>query len=395
MAQEKGRDSKDGKESTPRKGEENYEFIPPDFDEDAFIHKELVSFRTTLILFLWAIVAAAVSWGAFAAMGGSKTAWLVGIAIAAVFFLGLRRLFAMLKVDVKHFGKREWLGTAALFSFTWLAFFIIAINPPISDFAPPRVELHASPMLQEADDEVTIDLFVEDNHGVDEHSFTLRHDGQAIATEDQLVSMGRGHYRYVATGLAPGTYEAVAAASDDTGHSGNDSIQFAVIEKALLVTLPEGSRLDQATDQVLVKAAVPGFDPCQVKKGRVTNAPCVRTVQLRFADGRTMDLEHSSTFGGWQATSNFAGWHGGDNNFTVVAQMLPTYAGQTKVDGGNITAGPFEVTVDTANNPLGDYAPKVIAEPKARQRNVPGLELPLLTVGLLGAALLLARRRHA
>ncbi|MFA5944900.1 MAG: hypothetical protein WC876_10595, partial [Candidatus Thermoplasmatota archaeon] len=119
MAQEKGKDSKDGKDS-------DYEFIPPDFDEDAFIHREMVSFRTTLLLFLWGIVAAAVSWGAFAAMGGVKTGWLVGLGIAAVFFLGLKSVFTMLKVDIKHFGRREWLGTGALYFFTWLSFFIIA-----------------------------------------------------------------------------------------------------------------------------------------------------------------------------------------------------------------------------------------------------------------------------
>lgn len=390
MAQEKGRDSKDGKDSA-KKGDD-YEFIPPDFDEDAFIHRELVSFRTTLILFLWAIVAAAVSWGAFAAMGGVKTGWLVGLGVAAVLFLGLKRIFLMLKVDIKHFGRREWLGTGALYFFTWLSFFIIAINPPVSDFAPPRVELHASPLVQESDDRVTIDLFVEDNHAVGSHAFELRRGDQVLATTGDLQDLGRGHYRYEAAGLAPGTYQAVASASDDNGHGGNHSVAFAVIEKALQVTLPEGGRMDAATDQVLVKSLSDAFGPCQTKKNRITNVPCVRTVQLLFSDGRRMDLEHSTTFGGWQATSNFAGWKEGANNFTVALQMVPTFAGMTKVGGGNVTAGPFEVTVDVANNPLGTYVPKVLAEPAAPTRNVPGLGLPLLALGLLGMALAVRRR---
>src|SRR5688572_26885864 len=161
VAQEKGRDSKDGKESRGDGKDSDYEFIPPDFDEDAFIHRELVSFRTTLILFLWAIVAAAVSWAAFAGMGGADTGWLVGLAIAAAFFLGLKRIFALLKVDIAHFGRKEWLGTAALYFFTWLSFFIIAINPPVSDFAPPRVEVLPAPHAQLADGTVSVHLFVE------------------------------------------------------------------------------------------------------------------------------------------------------------------------------------------------------------------------------------------
>jgi hypothetical protein len=392
VAKEKGQDSKEGKESTPRKGEENYEFIPPDFDEDAFIHRELVSFRTTLILFLWAIVAAAVAWGAFAALDGAKTGWLVGLGIAALFFLGLRKIFEMLKVDIKHFGKREWLGTAALFFFTWLSFFIIAINPPVSDFAPPRVELHASPVLQESDDVVTVDLFVEDNHAIDGHAFVLRHDDEVLATEGNLADLGHGHYQYTVTGLAPGTYQVEASAQDDNGHEGEDLLEFGVIEKALQVTLPEGSRLDQGTDTLLVKGLAPSIEPCTTKKGRVQNHPCVRTVQLEFADGHSMDLEYNELFGGWQATSNFAGWREGANNFTVVAQMMPIFAGTTKVGGGNVTAGPFELTVDTANNPLGTYAPDVLDEPSAPTRNVPGLGLPVLVLGLLGAVLLVRRR---
>ena len=392
MAQEKGKDSKDGKDSSSAKKGDDYEFIPPDFDEDAFIHREMVSFRTTLLLFLWGIVAAAVSWGAFAAMGGVKTGWLVGLGIAAVFFLGLKRVFLMLKVDIKHFGRREWLGTAALYFFTWLSFFIIAINPPVSDFAAPRVELYVSPLLQEADDAVTIDLFIEDNHAVADHSFSLERDGTVLAGSDQLVDLGRGHYRYNAVGLTPGSYQVKASAQDDSGHAAEHSLEFSVVATVLQVTLPDGGRLDQATDQVLVKTAMPGFEPCQVKKNRITNVPCVRTVQLLFADG-SMDLEYSTTFGGWLATSNFAGWTEGANNFTVVMQMVPTFAGMAKVGGGNITAGPFEVTVDVTNNPLGSYVPKVLAEPSAPTRNVPGLELPLLAIALLAAVAVLRRRK--
>jgi hypothetical protein len=392
VAQEKGRDSKDGKDSTPRKGEENYEFIPPDFDEDTFIHRELVSFRTTLILFLWAIVAAAVSWGAFAAMGGVETGWLLGLGIAAVFFLGLKKLFGVLKVDIKHFGKREWLGTGALYFFTWLSFFIIAVNPPVSDFAAPRVELHASPLLQEADDPVTIDLFVDDNHAVDDYTFRLERNGQPLAGKGDLAEVGHGHYRYSAANLTPGTYVATASATDDRGHMDNHTVSFAVVQAILQVTLPQGGRLDEATDQVLVKATSPGFEPCETKKGRVTNFPCVRTVQLVFSDGDRLPLEPSDQFGGWLATSNFAGWTEGANNFTVVMQMLPSFAGTAKVGGGNITAGPFALTVDVTNNPLGAYVPKVIDEPKAPTRNVPGLELPLLALGLLAAAFVVRRR---
>jgi hypothetical protein len=386
VAQENGKGGSSGKGAA---GGEGDDFIPPDFDEDAFIHREMVSFRTTLILFVWAIVAAAVSWAAFGALHGAQTAWLLGLGICAVFGYALRWLFPRLKADIAHFGRREWLGTAALFFFTWLAFFILAINPPISDFAPPRVEPHASPALQQAGGAVTLDLFVEDNEKVSQHSFHLLRDGAETAAPT-LSEVSPGHFRGIATAVTVGNYSMQASADDSAGHTANRQVGFQVVPQAFTVALPEGGAIDSPTDQVLVKAIDPALRACTTSKNVVNNAPCVRTVRLLFADGRAMDLEWSATFGGWQATSNFAGWAAGPNNFTVSVQMLSSYAGSVRVDGGNLTAGPYQLNVAT---PIGTYAPKVVAEPTPHQRKVPGLEAPFLAVALVALAVVVRRRR--
>lgn len=366
---------------------EDYEFIPPDFDEDAFIHREIVSFRTTLILFVWGIVAAAVSWAAFAALHGAAVGWLLGLAICAVCGYSLRWLYPKLGADIAHFGKRDWLGTAFLFFFTWLAFFILAINPPISDFAAPRVDLHASPALQQAGGTVAVDLFVEDNTKVAGHTFELTRGGAAVPV--QVSSPEPGHYRAVLSNASAGAYQATATARDASGHAANATVAFTVAPNLLTVELPEGGTFDQATDQVLVKPADPTLKPCTFSKG-VYNAPCVRTARLLFSDGRSLDAEWSATFGGWQATSNFAGWAPGPNNFTVALQMLASYAGNTRIDGGNVTAGPFTVTVST---PVGTHVPTLVPEPLPRQRRVPGLEAPILLAGVLALAAVARRRR--
>lgn len=390
MAQEKGRDPKDGKGSTARKGEEDYEFIPPDFDEDAFIHKELVSFRTTLILFLWAIVAAAVSWGAFAAMGGARTGWLVGIGIAAVFFLGLKRLFSLLKVDIKHFGKREWLGTAALYFFTWLSFFIIAINPPVSDFAPPRVDVVPSPMAQQPDGMVSVHLFVEDNVALDSHSFELVSGGERIADTDDLVPMGRGHYRYDASGLPPGTYVVRGTAVDKRGHEGNGSATFVVSEGIVDYSATGGGVLTGPADRVLVGTGT--LPACSTDDGQVnTRDACVRTVRLEMAAGGNVTLKWDRDDGMWVATSQHAGWTPGNNTFDVVVELADRYQGTVRFDGGSIRDGPHSVDVRTA--PGGEVV-VAAADPDKPTRSVPGLELPLLLLGLL-AAVLVVRRRAA
>lgn len=386
-----------GKEGGKGKGDgkdEDYEFIPADFDEDAFIHKEMVSFRTTSILFLWGIVAALVSWGLFAAVDGRQVGWLIGLAVCAAFGFSLKLLFPRLKADVKHFGRREWLGTAFLFFFTWLAFFIIAVNPPVSDFAAPRVDLMAGPFVQQSGGDVTIDAFYEDNDRVVSHDFSLT--GPDGAVPGSLEDLGRGHHRFVATDLEPGIYVARASAKDANGHEQNATTQFTVVDVAVRVYLPEGNKFDSPTDTLLVQTE--GVEACRTKKGRVQNEPCIRAVHLDFSRGGAVTLlntddklylESAAAEGGWKATSNFAGWPIGNVSFHVTAEVIGQYSGAVFVDGGDLVSGPYNVTVP---GPVGAYVPKVIKDPGAPARDVPGVGAALLVVGLL-AAVAIARRK--
>ena len=383
MAQEK-RDEKGGKDS-------EYEFIPPDFDEDGFIHKEMVSFRTTAILFAWGIVAALVSWAAFAGLEGAKIGWLVGLGVCAAFGLALKWLFPRLKADIKHFGRREWLGTGALFFFTWLSFFLIAVNPPVSDFAPPHVDLYAAPYAQEPGSPVAVHLFVEDNVKVDSHTFRLSQGGATLATEADLESLGRGHYRVTMTDLLPGTYLMEGTATDSRGHEGEGSAEFAISEGLLTFDAPGAEDvLAGPADRVLVTTGdVPA---CKTSKGTVsTRDACVRTVRLEMlgAPGN-VTLKYDKEDQVWIATTAVAGWAQGNNTFDVVAEMADHWVGSIRVDGGAIRSGPH--TVDVRATPGSDVV-EPADDPGPHQRSVPGLGLPLLVAGVLAAALVLRRRR--
>lgn len=372
---EKGKGAADG----------DYEFIPADFDEDGFIHKEMVSFRTTSLLFVWGIVAAAVSWALFGLVDGAKVGFLIGLGVAAVFGVALKWIYPRLKVDIKHFGRREWLGTGFLFFFTWLAFFILAINPPVSDYAPPRVDLHAAPAVQQVGSDVVLEAFYEDNTHVASHALTLTGPDGTVTLQDE--DLGRGHHRYVATGLPAGIYLVEATATDSRGHSNNATLQFNVVEKALGVYLPDAGALDAPNDEVFVQVGA-GIPACTKK---AHDAPCVRTVRLDLGNGAQVNLEYDAAKGGWGATANHAGWTAGANTFTVQAELIGSYVGGgTFVPGGQLQAGPHTVNVTA---PIGTYEPTVLAQPTAPTRNVPALELPLLAIGL--AALVAIARRKA
>lgn len=377
-----------GEKGDKESGDESYEFLPPDFDEDAFIHKEIVSFRTTAILFVWGILAALVSWGAFAAVDGRDSiGWPVGLAICLVFGLALKFIFPRLKADISHWGRREWLGTAFLFFFTWLAFFIVIINPPISDYAAPTVSVHANPAVQQAGGLVTVDAFAEDNIDVASHDLELLSGGSTRALP-AAQDLGRGHTRYNLTDLPVGTYVLRGSAVDVNGHIGTGSKEFTLVEKTLELFLPDGGRIDSPTDQVFVQAQ--GAEQCKTKKGTVTQTGCIRTVRLELVGGGSIAMEHVASDGGWRATSNFAGWHPDNNTFRVVAEFADEFQGTTVIDGGAWTlpsTSTVKLTIAT-----GEFEVKVPNDRTPNARNVPAPVAALAFVALLGAAAM--RRRE-
>ena len=83
---------------------------------------------------IWAVPAALVSWGLTVA----------GIAIVA-FFAGLGIMFLLkwiypiVRVDTTQWKRRDWMGHGVTFFFSWLAFWILLLNPPFADLTNPVI----------------------------------------------------------------------------------------------------------------------------------------------------------------------------------------------------------------------------------------------------------------
>ena len=352
--------------------EEEYQFIPPDFDEDHFIHKEMVSFHTTVVLFLAGIVAALASWAAFAAVDGTRTGWFLGLVIVAAAFAGLRPLFAALKIDIEHWARREWLGTAFLIFFTWLAFFIILVNPPVSDFAEPDLHVYTSPAAAAEGDTVVIDVFYTDNGAVAKRTFELQAPDGTTRSADDLVHVAGSHHRLSLDGVEAGTYTWSATATDKAGHQASINGTIEVDADVLDVTVGD---LTRPTEEVFV---------------RVPDELNLWAVYAQLESGDRVYLEYDDKVGGWIATANFEGWQEGNNTFDIVAQERNRFQGTTLVAGGTLRAGPFTVEV-TEPGDYDDSLPKRANPTQAPSRNVPGPEVGLVLAGIVGVAFV-ARR---
>jgi len=372
--------------------EDEYEFIPPDFDEEAFIHKEMVSFRTTAILFVCGIVAAVLSWALFAPLGADDTGWWIGLLVMAALGYGLKWLIPALKTDISHWGRREWTGTGFLYFFTWLAFFILLVNPPVSDFAAPEVVVHAAPEVQEAGGAVSIDVLYADNDEIASHTLTVTGpDGAVLATEQDLTQRVNGHYALTLENRTAGVYAYVATAKDPGGHETRTNGTFEVRENALRTTIRD---LTDPT-QILLASVPADLDLFAVFLD-MDRSECGAFSSPRLAveaDCRVY-LEYDESLGGWKATSNFAGWREGGNTFHIVAQERNTFEFNQLVRGGELVAGPHTVQVATP----GGYDKPVPGRPDPTTpppRDIPGVEAPVILVGLLGLAVAVRRRRAA
>ncbi|MES2155078.1 MAG: hypothetical protein V4510_08085 [bacterium] len=366
-----------------------YEFKLPDFDEDQFIHREMVSFKTTSILFVWGIVAAAVSWAAYSMRGGdANTGWLLGLIICAVSGFALKWLFPKFGADISHFKRREWTGTGFMFFFTWLAFFMVAINPPISDFAGPQVILGADPPIQLTNGTVSLSMLAIDNDRVAEHhlEITRAGDSNLIAAP---VSGGSGGVQWTNVTLPNGHYIAAGIATDGHGHTTTTKVHFNVTTPGgdFRIELPQPAVLSATSS---IRVHVGAFPPCDgANYGR---HPCLRTVGLHLANGNVVAMDADGERpGDWKTDANSKGWSRGVNNFTVEAQFLNHFEGAHSIPGGRIvlpTTYSVDVTVDAGSHEAG-----VPGDLSSRQLVVPHLEVAALLVVLLVGAIIARRHR--
>ncbi|HEY4704171.1 MAG TPA: hypothetical protein VII27_00345, partial [Thermoplasmata archaeon] len=113
-----------------KKRKEEPEVEVPDFDEVKFMRGEMRALRVTVLVVLWAIPAALVSW--------VLTVPPLSVSVVA-FFAGIGMLFLLkwvlpiLRVDISEWKRKDWMGQGSTFFFTWLAVWLLLLNPPFTD----------------------------------------------------------------------------------------------------------------------------------------------------------------------------------------------------------------------------------------------------------------------
>jgi len=115
-----------------RRKEEEEEFKLPEFDEVAFLKKEITGAKMILVVMFLAIVAAVLSY-VLTLAGVVVVAFFAGLAVVLL----LKYIPKVFGVDTKGLERKDWFGYGSTYFFAWLAVWVLVMNVPFSDVTSP------------------------------------------------------------------------------------------------------------------------------------------------------------------------------------------------------------------------------------------------------------------
>lgn len=381
-------------------------FEIPEFNEDDFVRKELISFRTTVILFVFSLLVALVTLGIWKYLWNSKDLntgeWWLLVLVALAFGGALPFLYRAFKIDISHWKRREWLGTTSLHFFFWLGFTLLLVNPPASDNTAPAIEAVSAPAVQSVGSPVTLAAYVGDNEAVDTASLRFcvarlsappGTYGDLSATEQAACTLsfakrdGSQVWTYQWTPEAAGNYSFYVHAKDLKGLASDRRVWVNITNPIVFVGPSQNTRFNEDLPELKVQVA-PGFNE-------------ILAVQY-VIDGRaynmTPPLNKEDVY--WHSDPRYPGWKRGTNELTFQIREQPIHLHQFSLDPGvakaNGTKRTYTVEPSYPNlNTLKEPTPGV--RPPPNLVGTPGFDGVLLVaaLGVAAAMVTMRKRRHA
>ena len=389
-----------------RQEETEYEFEMPKFDEEEFITGEKRKAKTYFLSFGFGILMAVICHVAWRSIDtGLRWALTFILAVCAIGFLV--KLLQLFDIDISEFGKKEWFGSIAFYFFTWLAIFILSVNPPFYDASAPAIESSVLPSFQQVGGSVFITARVTDNADVDDVRLTVfRGDATIHRDMDNPI---KGLYTYTFPDVTndteivfaggEGSYRYVINATDDAGHeAAGKNGTFSFMEQPLYIDTPEdGSSIDASTDiQIrLDRNVLQGFDDDE----RIDRIRVYYVVN----NDTEVNATFYDTFGGeyvFNTSASFAGWQPGEENtIYLYAEVQDYYVLPKDIDSGwNLSHRTLKALQVYTYAVEQDSSVGMKASPPKEWPNrpdlqrVPGFGLLAAVAGL--AVVLLVLRRH-
>lgn len=128
-----------------KKAEEEFVFVPPEFNEKEFIEKDLQDSKIVIITTIFGIAI-----GALAAVATIYVSGILGFfIIIAMGYVLFRVLFRLLKVDISGYKRKDYFYKGGTYLITAIALWILLLNPPFAFTTPPSFHGPAAVQMYE------------------------------------------------------------------------------------------------------------------------------------------------------------------------------------------------------------------------------------------------------
>ncbi|MGI0149797.1 MAG: hypothetical protein ACREDF_09745 [Thermoplasmata archaeon] len=117
-----------------KRKEEDADWVAPEFDEVKYMRKEIEAGRAALATVGWAILGAVVSFLLYSVNPG--LAFFAGIGLG----FGMYIVLPLTGINIEPFKRKDWFSHGATYFFSWLAVWILLLNPPFGDFTNPTIQ---------------------------------------------------------------------------------------------------------------------------------------------------------------------------------------------------------------------------------------------------------------
>jgi len=217
--------------------EEEYEWVPPEFDEKAFLEKDIKGTRALIITVISCVIFTIIGY-----FVGTAVHWALGFVVVLVGIFLLRYIYPLSGVNREALDTKTMIGNYALFFLLFLGLWILFMNPPFSDHTDPSIgdpviwvqvdggwtELTDAnrQTLIHAGDPVNITSVVTDNGQLSSVLIKVSLAGET-GTYVNMTDMGDGLYQFNST-YSEGGYVFTIKAGDVAGNVNEKDETFLV-----------------------------------------------------------------------------------------------------------------------------------------------------------------------
>lgn len=117
-----------------KRKESEPEWVPPEFDDVGYMRQEIEGAKVALVTIAWAFVGAVIAVVAY-----DYVHPVVGFFLGLMTFGALYFVLPIIGLPIAGFKRRDWASHGITYFFSWLAFWILLLNPPFADHTAPTL----------------------------------------------------------------------------------------------------------------------------------------------------------------------------------------------------------------------------------------------------------------